>query len=154
MNGILDPYLQKQAEELLDRRDLDQPEIQSFLKSIIEQDALGHPDSGRRLKIFISGPISKRMDTYKAEFEAAAETISRIGYIPLNPAILPTGMTQADYMRITLAMLQSADAIMMLPGWDESAGARLEREYATYTGIPCVSYSIMKWEECRMYGYE
>lgn len=132
--------IQKRAAELLGRRDFDQPEIRSFLKTVIERKPGERRD--RPIKVFISGPISKRLDTYKAEFEGAAEAISLVGHIPLNPATLPLGMTQADYMRITLAMLQSADVIMMLPGWQESDGARLERAYATYIGIPIVDYKV------------
>ena len=52
-------------------------------------------------KVYISGPISSRLDTYQADFQAAAELVERAGFIPLNPAILSLGLDKADYMRIT-----------------------------------------------------
>lgn len=57
------------------------------------------------LKVFLSGPVPSRLDTYQAEFEEAARIVREAGHLPLNPAALPIGMEQRDYMRITLAML-------------------------------------------------
>ena len=85
-------------------------------------------------KVYISGPISSRLDTYKAEFNAAAELVERAGFIPLNPATLPLGLESADYMRITLAMLDSADTVLLLDGWTQSSGAQLEEGLADYIG--------------------
>lgn len=96
-------------------------------------------------KVFISGPISNRLDTYKADFDAAAEMVDRAGFIPINPAILPLGMDPADYMRITHAMLDSADMILLLDGWTESAGAQLEDGYAEYIGKP--SFDLRNFKE-------
>lgn len=33
-----------------------------------------------------------------------------------------------------LAMIDSADLVAFLPGWESSAGARIEHEYCRYTG--------------------
>ena len=38
------------------------------------------------------------------------------------------------YMPICLAMVTAADVVFMLPGWEESPGACLERAYAQYQG--------------------
>nr|DAL51615.1 MAG TPA_asm: protein of unknown function (DUF4406) [Caudoviricetes sp.] len=43
-------------------------------------------------------------------------------------------MGKADYMRICLAMLDSADAIGLLHGWGNSPGARIEHDLARYNG--------------------
>lgn len=85
-------------------------------------------------KIYIAGPISDRLDTYKADFAAAAELVERAGFIPLNPATLPLGLESRDYMRITLAMLDSADMVLLLDDWTQSSGAQLEEGLADYTG--------------------
>lgn len=86
------------------------------------------------MKIYISGKITGNPD-YKAQFAAAADYVRESGDIPLNPAELPQGMTPADYMRICLAMVDSADEVLMIhPEWQDSPGARLEKVYAEYIG--------------------
>ena len=87
------------------------------------------------LKVFLSGPISTRLETYKAEFDNAARIVSEAGHLPLNPATLPLGMENRDYMRISLAMLDSADLLLQLPDWGQSAGAVAERAFALKIGI-------------------
>lgn len=95
----------------------------------------GMNDMKKPLKVFLSGPISSRLETYKAEFDDAARIVSEAGHLPLNPATLPIGMESRDYMRICLAMLDSADLLLQLPGWGKSAGAIAERTVAMKTGV-------------------
>lgn len=87
------------------------------------------------MKVFLSGPISTRMETYRAEFDNAARIVSEAGHLPLNPATLPLGMENRDYMRISLAMLDSADLLLQLPEWGKSAGAVAERAFALKVGV-------------------
>lgn len=102
------------------------------------------------LKVFLSGPISSRLETYKAEFDDAARIVSEAGHLPLNPATLPIGMENRDYMRICLAMLDSADLLLQLPDWDKSAGAIAERTVAMKTGVE----SLTLEDFIREYGPE
>lgn len=102
------------------------------------------------LKVFLSGPISSRMETYKAEFDDAARIVSEAGHLPLNPATLPIGMENRDYMRICLAMLDSADLLLQLPGWGKSAGAIAERTVAMKIGVE----SLTLEDFIREYGPE
>lgn len=85
--------------------------------------------------IYIAGPIAG-VERYWEPFEAMEDELSALGYIPLSPSRLPTGMSNAQYMRICLAMLDSADAVIFLPGFERSEGARLERDYCFYTDKP------------------
>lgn len=48
----------------------------------------------------------------------------------LNPAILPTDLPDTAYIPIDLAMLDQADEIVMLPGWNQSVGANTEFRFA------------------------
>jgi nucleoside 2-deoxyribosyltransferase len=85
--------------------------------------------------VYIAGPITGRPD-YKRDFNRAENELIIEGYTVLNPAKLPQGMTPAQYMRICLAMIDDADAVLLLPNWAESQGARLEADYCRYTGKP------------------
>lgn len=89
-------------------------------------------------KVFISGPISSRPDTYREDFALASELVERAGFIPILPSVLPLGMEQGDYMKITLAMLETSDMVLLLDGWTGSEGAQLEAAYAEYIKKPCV----------------
>ena len=85
------------------------------------------------MKVYIAGKITGN-DHYREEFAAAEEKLRALGFIPINPAILPDGLDSRDYMRICLAMLDSADAIALLPTWIHSGGAKIELALAEYTG--------------------
>ena len=85
------------------------------------------------MKVYIAGKITGD-PYYRAKFAQAERALTAAGHIVLNPAVLPEGMGKADYMRICLAMLDSADAIGLLHGWGNSPGARIEHDLARYNG--------------------
>lgn len=92
------------------------------------------------MKIYIAGKITGD-PYYKAKFARAAADIADAGHTPINPALQPEGMSNADYMRISFAQLDSADAVAFLPDWEDSTGARLEHLWVEYTGKP--TYDII-----------
>lgn len=52
----------------------------------------------------------------------------------LNPAKHEPGLSYEQYMEIDLAMVRAASHVMLLKGWDESRGSRLEKEEAEKHG--------------------
>lgn len=85
------------------------------------------------MKVYIAGKITGDPD-YRAKFKTAQMLLEGMGHIVLNPATLPGGMTNADYMRICFAMIDTADAVAFLQDWRDSPGACLERSYCVQIG--------------------
>nr|DAH71868.1 MAG TPA: Nucleoside 2-deoxyribosyltransferase [Caudoviricetes sp.] len=94
------------------------------------------------MKVYIAGKITGN-ERYREEFAAAERKVRAMGHIPLNPAALPEGMEPADYMRICMAMLDSADAIAIMKNWTESTGARIEFAYAQYVNKKVLNLWLM-----------
>ncbi len=95
------------------------------------------------MKIYIAGKITGDRK-YRAKFRDAAKDMEALGHVVLNPAILPAGLEELDYMRITLAMLEAADLAVFLPDYQESAGAMIEWEWCKRTGKDCTLYLDIK----------
>lgn len=89
--------------------------------------------------VYLSGPISGHEDTYHHDFHLAQRLVREAGYTALSPDVLPDGLTQRDYMRISLAMLEAADALVYLKGAMSSIGAQIEVALAKKTGKPVKS---------------
>lgn len=82
--------------------------------------------------VYLAGKITGN-NGYKKEFKKAEKKLKELGYIVLNPAKLPKGMKDEQYMPICLAMLNQAD-IMVLVNDMESDGVEIEKRYAEYQG--------------------
>ena len=97
------------------------------------------------MKIYIAGKIAGDR-RYRAKFREAAKVLEAAGHVVLNPATLPDRLEQADYMRICLAMLDTADLAVFLPDYRESKGAMVEWAYCQRTGKECALYLDMRKE--------
>lgn len=95
----------------------------------------------RKKVVYIAGPITG-VENYWEAFEQAEEDLDSLGYIPLSPSRLPKGMTNEQYTRIDFAMIDSADAVLFLEGWERSEGSCLEYQYCKYIGKPRVPQRI------------
>lgn len=92
-------------------------------------------------------------------FDAAAQYLRAMGHEPVNPAdldreigvdentkVLPPNFIQ-DALRRDFYELTTCDAIAFLPGWEESSGARAERQVAEWIGNEL--YHIVPWVSFR-----
>lgn len=87
------------------------------------------------MKVYIAGKINGDKN-YKRKFSMLAQNQREVGNIVLNPAELPEGMLPADYMRICLAMIDTADMVLFMSDWISSRGAAVEMEYCSYINKP------------------
>lgn len=96
--------------------------------------------------VYLSGPISGRpYYEYQDEFREWETICENKGLVVLNPAKNPKGLTAADYMRISLAQVEAADAIVLLPNWQNSKGAKIEKAYAEYIGKRVFFCKFIQW---------
>lgn len=98
----------------------------------------------RKKVVYIAGPITG-VEKYWEPFEAAADKLQAAGFIPLTPTWQPQGLTNAQHIHHCFPMIDSADAVLFLPRWDDSKGARLEWLYCDYIGKPsCMTINYLK----------
>jgi len=82
---------------------------------------------------------------------SASEHIFRLGYAPFCPWLdyhfeLLNDHGLEDFYEYSMAWLEASDAVMMLPGWEDSHGATAERNRAIELKIPVYTYDefVMK----------
>lgn len=93
------------------------------------------------MKLYIAGPMSNLPDFNYPAFFKAADDLRAAGHEPINPAreregIEYQGATWLDYMRHSLRDIADADGIAVLPGWNDSRGARIEIGLAEALDLP------------------
>ena len=100
----------------------------------------------QRLRVYVSGPISKGdLLANLCQARAAGDRLLKAGFAPLvphlscywagdTPEVLPSGTTHEDWMGLDLPWVSVSDALLRLPG--ESVGADQEVKRAEELGIP------------------
>lgn len=84
--------------------------------------------------VYIAGKMNGLPDKGRKAFEEAETTLKSLYLTVINPHCLPDGMPGNRYMPICLAMVNAADVLVLLDGWEDSPGALLEKAYAEYQG--------------------
>lgn len=91
------------------------------------------------MTIYISGPIAHHdLAGQKRKFSLLETQLQAKGYKVINPFRngVPDDAHWSAHMRVDIGLLLSADAIILMPGWEQSKGCKLELDVATTIGLP------------------
>ncbi len=95
------------------------------------------------MQVYLSGPITGTKN-YEKNFSIAERYFSERGHRVTNPVRIGKLLEElhegqepswSEYMKEDVKALADCDAIAMLPGWNDSRGARLERQVADALGL-------------------
>ena len=97
------------------------------------------------MKVYVAGPYTPhdgreetRLDNVRRASEVA-QRLLKAGHTPFCPHTMTAGWEETcgydDFLRLGLEWLATCDAILLLPGWEQSKGARREYEEAVTLGL-------------------
>lgn len=113
-------------------------------------------------RLYISGPVAGIKDDNRLAFSWAQNRLMDAGYEPFIPheivepddthetamLLCVNELTERTQKRGTRYPVPAFDGLALLPGWEQSEGARLEKAVAEACGIPCKT--VDEWlEEAR-----
>ena len=93
---------------------------------------------GQPLRVYLAGPMTDIVDDNKPAFDRAASLLRALGFHVESPAENKApceNPTLEDWMRTAIPQMLTCNAVVMLPGWPNSKGARLEKELAVKLGM-------------------
>lgn len=79
-------------------------------------------------------------------FNDKEKVLRELGYLVINPSVLPKDLPEQHYMPICLAMVRECDAVLMLDGYMNSSGSMVEYLFAKQCHIP-VARSTQELEQ-------
>jgi hypothetical protein len=94
-------------------------------------------------KLYLSGPMTGSANYNHETFHRVAKEFRDVDFMVCNPAEFFEGDTtreRKEYMRESFKYILEADTVVLLPGWEESRGARLEAAVATELGLIMMEY--------------
>ena len=97
--------------------------------------------------IYLSGPIANNPD-FADDFDRVAVEYEKDDYYVINPAylccVVPSeALPYEDFMKIDFMLIDRADILVLLPGWEDSPGCNRELGYAQAKGKTICVYTEM-----------
>ena len=99
------------------------------------------------LRVYIAGPMTGLPEFNFPAFDAMEAALAKTGFLSVyNPAVLGrlygTDKEHSFYMKKAIERLLTCQAIIALPGWENSKGARLEVSIARMLGFTELHYPM------------
>ncbi len=90
-------------------------------------------------RIYIAGKMTDLPELNFPAFADAAKRLRAAGFDVVSPVeICPDkGIEWAAAMRLDIPAMLECDAVVLLDGWENSRGAKLEKHIAEALGMPC-----------------
>ena len=87
-------------------------------------------------RVYIAGPMTGLPGLNFPAFNAEAARLRELGFEVMNPAEVNPDLSTpwTECMFSDLQELTTCEGIVMLPGWESSPGAQIERLWAVRTG--------------------
>jgi hypothetical protein len=98
-------------------------------------------------RIYVAGPMTGLPELNFPAFHAAAARLRDAGWEAVNPAENfggRTDMPRETYLRADVILLAQCEAIALLPGWQESRGAKLEYLMARELGMAVIDAETLR----------
>lgn len=119
----------------------------ALLAYLSNGETLGSDINGKR--VYLSGPITNTKN-YKGLFKFAEE-LANFGEAKqiYNPAAqISASSSWEQAMHRCLSEITNYDTVVMLPGWNTSRGAKLERDVALACGMNIVDLTNYRLVQC------
>lgn len=125
------------SEEIVDAEVLDEGITVNASGDVVEE--ISHGIN----KMYISGPMTGIEEFNHPLFHKVTQEFRAVNFMVCNPAEFFEGDTKRErkeYMREAIKYMLEADTIVLLPGWEESKGARLEVGIANELDLNIMEY--------------
>ena len=107
--------------------------------------------------VYVGGPYSApdqwAVESNVRKAEALALAVWRLGAVPICPHTMTRfydgTLPRATWLQGDLELLHRSDALVLVPGWEESAGTRAEIDAAARLGLPIFENldTLVRWLE-------
>lgn len=127
------------SEEIIDAEIVQEPNV---IEVPVNEDVIESQTNAMN-KMYLSGPMTG-IENYNHElFHRVAHEFRTVNFMVCSPAEFFDGdrtKERKEYMREAIKYLLEADTIVLLPGWENSKGAKLEAAIATELDLNIMEY--------------
>lgn len=103
---------------------------------------------GVSVRLYIAGPMTGLPEHNVPAFNRAEQVLKSLGFRVLNPARHEGRCADwVGYMRLGLKDVCDSDGVALLPGWQNSQGANLEKATAEALQLPVRPIEEWLWIE-------